>query len=207
MGAIDHLVYATPDLAAAVDRLARASGVRPALGGRHPRWGTRNALLSLGPDIYLEIIAPDPKRERPEPPTLFGLDRLDKPRLVTWAAKESDLDGRVEAAAAAGVQLGEILTGGRETPDGGALTWRLTDPEVFLADGLVPFLIDWGDSLHPAATAPGGCSLSVLRAEHPEPARVAALLEAIGSDLPVAEGPAPALVAAIRTPRGEIDLR
>lgn len=205
MSEIDHLVYAAPDLEAAVDRIDRALGVRPAPGGRHPRWGTRNALLSLGPDMYLEILAPDP--ERPESPTLFGLDRLEAPRLVTWVAKGSDLERRVQVAAAAGVHLGEIIAAGRETPDGSVLSWRLTDPEVVLADGIVPFLIDWGDSRHPATDAPGGCILAALRAEHPEPARVAAMLRAIGSDMPVAEGPVPALIATIRIPAGEIELR
>jgi hypothetical protein len=207
MSRIDHLVYAAPDLGVVVERVARLLGVRAAPGGRHARWGTRNALLSLGADVYLEILAPDPERARPEPPTLFGLDRLEAPRLVTWVAKESDLEARVESAATAGVHLGEILTGSRERPDGSLLSWRLTDPETVLAEGVVPFLIDWGASRHPATDAPGGCTLSSLRAEHPDPARVSAMLEAIGSDMRVEAGLAPALVATIRTPTGDVELR
>ena len=37
-------------------------------------------------------------------------------------------------------------------------------------DGLVPFLIDWA-SPSPATTAPDGCELVSLRAEHPDPTR------------------------------------
>jgi hypothetical protein len=207
MSEIDHLVYVAPDLEVGVDRLERLVGVRAVPGGRHPRWGTRNALLSLGPDVYLEILAPDPERGRPERPTLFGLDELKAPRLATWAAKASDLERRVEAAAAEGVRLGEIVAGSRETPDGSVLSWRLTDPAVFLADGVMPFLIDWSDSRHPATDAPGGCSLTSLRAEHPEPARVAAMLEAIGSVVPVETGASPVLIATIVTPSGEIELK
>ena len=207
MSEIDHLVYAAPDLEAAVEELERLLGVRAAPGGRHPRWGTRNALLSLGPDTYLEILAPDPAREKPGMPTIFRLDRLDEPRLVAWAAKGADLEGRVETTAAAGVHLGEIVAVSRERPDGGVLSWRLTDPEVVLADGVVPFLIDWGASEHPAIGAPQGCRLSSLRAEHPEPTRVAAMLSAIGSDLRVEAGPAPALIATIQTPAREVELR
>lgn len=207
MSEIDHLVYASPDLDAGVERLDRLLGVRAAPGGRHPRWGTRNALIALGTDTYLEILAPDPERDRPGTPTLFGLDRLEAPRLATWVAKESDLEGRVEAAAAEGVLLGEIIPASRKRPDGGVLSWRVTDPEVVVAGGVVPFLIDWGASRHPATDAPGGCTLAALRAEHPEPTRVAAMLRAVGSDMSVEAAPTPALIATIDTPGGRVELR
>ena len=42
---IDHLVYAVPDLAAAVAEAEERFGVRPQAGGQHIGLGTRNALL------------------------------------------------------------------------------------------------------------------------------------------------------------------
>ena len=44
------------------------------MGGSHPGLGTHNALLSLGDESYLEIIAPDPTQPKPDHPRIFGLD-------------------------------------------------------------------------------------------------------------------------------------
>lgn len=207
MDVVDHLIYAAPHLDAGVERLENILGVRAIPGGRHPGYGTRNALLALGPEMYLEVLAPDPDGPEPARPRLFGIDRLDAPRLAAWVAKESDLEGRVEAADRRGVKLGEILLGSRERPDGSVLAWRLTDPHVVLGDGIVPFLIDWGPTESPARAAAKGCTLLGLRAEHPDPARIRAMLLALGVELEVESGRAPALIARIGTARGEVELR
>jgi hypothetical protein len=205
--AIDHLVWAAPDLDAEIERFARWTGVRASPGGRHPSEGTRNALIRLGPASYLELIGPDPTLPSPPHPRWFGLDRLTEPRLVTWAAKATDLDRLAAAARSAGVPLGEVRRGGRELADGRMLSWRLTYPDVRVGGGLVPFLIDWGDSPHPAQTAAEGTGLVELRAEHPDPGAIVAMLRGLALALPVSAGPRPALIARLDTPRGPVELR
>jgi glyoxalase-like protein len=204
---LDHLLWGGLDLEAELDRVERLTGVRAAIGGRHPGEGTRNALLRLGPSAYLELMAPDPDQPPPAHPRWLGLDALTEPRLVGWAAKATDLEQRRAAALAAGVPLGEVRAGGRQTSGGEVLSWRLTYPDVSLDGGLVPFLIDWGESRHPARTAPGGIELVELHGEHPEPAVMAARLDRIGIALRVVAGSRPALVATLDTPRGRIELR
>src|SRR5690242_12436291 len=145
-GPVDHLIWGGPNLEAEIDRLDRLTGVRAALGGQHPGEGTRNALLRLGPASYLELIAPDPAQPAPPRPRWLGLDTLTGPRLITWAARATELERRRREALAAGIRLGEVRAGRRETTDGRVLSWRLTYPDVGLGDGLVPFLIDWGES-------------------------------------------------------------
>jgi hypothetical protein len=161
---IDHLVYATPDLNRGIEEVEKLVGVRAAPGGRHPGRGTRNALVALGPSVYLEIIAPDPDQPPPETPRAFGIDALSRSRLAAWAVKGRHIEDIAATAARNGVPLGEIASGSRKRPDGVLLSWRYTDPRAMVAGGVVPFFIDWGDSPHPAVTAARGASLIGLRA-------------------------------------------
>ncbi len=205
---LDHLVYAVPDLDAAVDALTARLGVRPAAGGRHPGRGTHNALLSLGDDSYLELIAPDPAQPTPDAPRAFGLDAVTAPLLRTWAIKAPDIDARIERARGAGFDPGDVEPGSRATPDGAMLEWRLARAGRGQGDWLVPFLIDWSSAAHPPARrAPGGCSLVELRAIHPDPQAVQPMLEAVGEELAITRGDGPALIAVLDTPRGRVELR
>jgi hypothetical protein len=204
---VDHLVYATPDLNRGVEEIEKLLGVRATPGGQHPGRGTRNALIALGSATYLEIIAPDPEQPPPKTPRPFGIDGLKKSRLVTWAAKGVNLERLRDEAARKGARLGEVMSGSRRRPDGALLSWRYTDPQTVLADGLVPFFIDWGQSPHPARSAAQGASLIALRADHPDAQRVQRLLRELGLDLPLQPGAAPALVAIIDSPRGRVELR
>ena len=204
---VDHLVYATPDLNTGVQEIERLLGVRPAPGGRHPRWGTRNALLSLGGQIYLEILGPDPDQHDFDGHRLFDVDNLSQSCLLTWAAKSKNLENLVNKARKAGLDLGKVSQGSRKRPDGTNLSWRLTDPYKIDYDGLRPFFIDWGAAPHPADSAPSGCVLTGLYGEHPEANRVQPSLTALGVELEIRQSARPGLVATIRTPRGVVELR
>jgi hypothetical protein len=203
---VDHLVYAAPALDPAVAGLEDLLGVRAVPGGRHPGEGTRNALIPLRPEAYLEIVAPDPDQPAPRKPRWFGIDGLVAPRLAAWAAKGTGLDQLVARAARAGLTLGRVREGSRQRPDGAILTWQLTDPPATVADGVVPFFIDWGSSAHPSGAAPREIELVSLRAEHPEGDRIAAALLRVGMSFEIEVGPAPALIATLKTPRGRIVL-
>jgi hypothetical protein len=204
---VDHLVYAVPDLDAGVADLEQRLGVRAAPGGQHPGRGTRNALIALGPDSYLEILAPDPAQPASAGGRWFGVDAKVPARLAGWAAKGSDLARVATSAAARGVPLGPVVAGSRQRPDGVTLKWTLTDPGVASDVTLLPFFIDWADGPHPAATAPRGPVLVSLRAEHPRPARAREPLAALGIELPIDAGPRATLVAELRTVSGVVELR
>jgi hypothetical protein len=203
---LDHLVYATPNLAATVTEFRAATGLDPAPGGRHVGRGTRNLLVGLGPSSYLEIIGPDDELA-PEPGQQmpFGIADLEAPRLLTWAVHPVDLEAAVAASAGAGADLGAIAAMGRDRPDGVRLAWRLATTYPAPFGGVTPFLIDWGTGPHPTAADLPNARLFSLRGMHPDPAVVTPVLDAIGVHLPVDAGPA-GLVAVIDTPAGAVEL-
>lgn len=196
MSELDHLVLATPDLAATVAHLTELLGVAPIAGGRHTGRGTRNFLLGLGNGAYLELIGPDPDQPEPEQPRPFGIDKLTEPRLAAWLIRTTDIDAAVAAARAAGLDPGDPLPLSRETPDGRVLHWRLTFPDFSEPTQLVPALIDWGTTAHPSAELPT-VPLRSLEALHPNPAAVSTKLKALNAHLKVRAGTRPTLIATI----------
>ncbi len=203
---LDHLVYGVPDLERAVDEMERQVGVRPASGGTHAGGLTHNALLSLGPGSYLEIIASVPGNDAPAGALPFGLEKLAEPRLVTWAVAVDDIEERIEAARTAGYDPGAMMAGGRDLRDGSHLGWQLAVRQEPAGDGIVPFLIHWMSEPHPSVTAPQGCQFVALRAEHPQPESVLRVLRALAVELDVNEGGAPRLIATLETPSGRVEL-
>ncbi len=165
---IDHIVYATPDLDATTAEIIEQWGVKPTIGGSHDGRGTRNVLLALGGPTYLEVIGPDSDQPEPDQPRPFGIDDLDAPALVNWAAGVPDLDAWIEWARSRGVDPGPTLDMQRTTPAGHVLKWRLTFP-LPEGEGILPFLIEWPGET-PAATAAPGLSLMEFSLRHPDPA-------------------------------------
>lgn len=202
---IDHLIYAAPDLTIAVADVEDRFGVQAEAGGKHTGLGTHNALLALGPLTYLEIIAPDPEQPGTSVPVPFGIDRVTRGGLVGWALACDDIDGTVAKARSRGYDPGEVIDGQRVGPTGTVLRWRATSNA--LADTLVPFLICWGDTEHPARTAPSGLILESVQIEHPDPSSLAPTLTALGADVAVKAAMAPALVAHLGGPNGSKVLR
>ena len=198
----DHLVYAVPDLALGVQAVEARLGVALTPGGSHPGLGTRNALLRIGPRIYLEVVGPDPEQPRPPGGPWLGGGAAPLPALITWAARSSDLDGLVGGPR--GHLLGPVRSMSRTRPGGERIHWTLTMPRVPLPrGGLVPFFIDWGETAHPSGGLPDrGIRLARLRARHPDPAAVRADLAALGTELEVVAGEEAELEAVLETREG-----
>jgi len=199
--ALDHLIYAVDDLASGIDRIERLLGTRPAIGGRHPRWGTHNALLSLGEGRYFEVVAIDPQvPRRPQP---FGLEQVDLPRLTGWMIG-APLPAASTAASASGFDPGAVEAMERVRPDGRRVAWRLAVRMDRPGAGLVPALIDWEGSAHPSRSTPAGTAIESLRLEHPQPREIERMLAAVGVAAEVGAAPRPRIVALLRGASGAL---
>lgn len=207
MPLVDHLIHAVAELESGMAEIERLFGVRPEPGGRHPQFGTHNALLSLGDGVYLEVMAPDPAAETPPQGVPFAARPGRESWLATWVLRVDAIDEAAEAARAAGVALGEVRPGARRRADGTLVEWRLTDPYARPRDGAVPFLIDWGSTPHPSLSVPPAGELISLAVEHAEPEVLRRDLAALGADVEVRLAAEYRLVAEIRTPAGDVRLR
>ncbi|KAF4653228.1 hypothetical protein FOL47_010642 [Perkinsus chesapeaki] len=176
MSKLDHLVVAVDDLEQSIDAFAAATGVRPVVGGRHEGLGTWNALVALGDDVYLELLAKDPTRESIECSSWLGVADCTSGlgRLTTYCVRVSPdkVDDRFRSCS-------------RKKNDGSILEWQLdvashAYPHVAQLPnmGTSPFRINWCQSEHPALTAPKGCSLISLEimASLPDGSQVAELI-------------------------------
>jgi hypothetical protein len=197
---IDHIIYAAPDLERAIGDVRGRYGVSPVPGGRHPGYGTRNALVGLGESLYLELVGIDREQTVPAAKRLFALDETSTPRYVAWCARAArPLAQTIDAARSAGVDLGEIISMSRARSDGSIVAWNMTSPFAERAGGVLPFYIDWGSAAHPASGLPAVLSLESLTAIHPDAERIRSILDALGERaVRIEEGPAPGLRVVLR---------
>ena len=220
---IDHLVVAARTLDEGVAWCEATLGATPGPGGEHPLFGTHNRLLKLDDGSarapYLEIIAINPRATPTRGAGLkrwFDLDdaalqaRLakDGPQLVHWVARVPDIDAALLALQAIGIQRGPVIGASRQTPQG-LLQWRISvrDDGQRLFNGVLPTLIQWGET-HPSQHMPAsGLTLRQLRLRHAGAAGLRAALQALGLEgMSVADGPA-GLTAELDTPtRGRLNL-
>ncbi|MDO5740218.1 MAG: VOC family protein [Ornithinimicrobium sp.] len=215
--ALDHLVYAVPDLDAAIEEFAMKTGARPVAGGSHPGRGTRNALIGLrwrgSRRCYLELLAPDPEQPDVNPATMMldlGAVLSTAPRMHTWAIRPGDLDATLARAAQAQVEVGEAVSASRVTPAGTTLSWRLAVPAPLGLAGLQPFLIDWGAGGHPSGDPLPIVELLHLELAHPQPALVGSRLDMLGVGPEIGAElrtePSPAMTVTLATPSGVVVL-
>ncbi|MCB1693918.1 MAG: VOC family protein [Pseudomonadales bacterium] len=203
MAIVDHLMFAAPDLAAGVRHIKALSGIEAAPGGAHPGNGTRNALMSLGPGQYLEIIAPDPAQA---PADNLAADILSRDRMEirAWAvAAKSGETERLARSASLGTRRVPMS---RTTPDGVRLEWEIVFVTGHPFGDAFPFFIDWLASPHPSGTTPGGCTLSSLEISVPGAADYRKLIATFGIEgVDVVEGAA-SLNAVLVTPNGQVTI-
>jgi len=158
---VDHVSYAAePDgLKATAQRLADKLGVTAVDGGIHPRFGTRNIILPLAQERFVEVVS------------VLDHPSSDKAPFGQAVRARSEAGGgwlgwvvSVDDMAAAEKRLGrESVAGGRRRPDGVELRWRQLGIKGLIADPQLPFYIQWEDrSVHPSVGATTAVTISGL---------------------------------------------
>lgn len=210
---LDHLSFAAgPDgLASTAQRIGGLLGKDFVDGGVHPRFGTRNMILPLAGNTYLEIVE--------------ALDHpaSDKAPFGQAVKARSALGGgwlgwvvAVEDIAPVEQRLGrEAVKGNRHRPDGSELLWRQIGVNGLIADPQLPFFIQWESpaEMHPSAGADESFCLACLEIAG-DPQRVSEWLgETVEAPLEdvkvewVAPNGTPGIQAAqIQTPHGLVRL-
>lgn len=208
---LDHIVIGAETLEQGVSYIEKMLGVTVPKGGDHLIMGTHNCLMSLGENLYFEIIAVNPDNEPPSRPRWFGLDHpvvqqqlKEQPRLLTWVVNVPDIS-QLEGINC----FGEILTMTR-----GDLQWMVTVPRdgSIPGRGFLPHVIQWKTDLHPSCNMPHlGCSLVKLNIFHQYSRRFTNNLESISADRlvnihPIDSHELPYMAAHIKTPDGDVKI-
>ncbi|GAA1876911.1 VOC family protein [Lapillicoccus jejuensis] len=146
---VDHVSYAAEHdgVRATAERIGKLIGVLPVDGGVHPRFGTRNVVLPLAHDRYVEVVECLDHPASDKAP--FG--QAVKARSASgggwlgWVVAVDDI-APVEK------RLGrQAVDGNRRRPDGVELRWRQIGVKGLMSDPQLPYYIQWDDGdVHPS---------------------------------------------------------
>lgn len=185
---IDHIVLGIDDLDRGIEEVHRLTGVRPKFDGRDARLGTRSAVIGLGGNAFLEIVAPDPKANPdaidPRFRGLFldPLATFDTLTPFQWAIGTSNMELTLVLAGRVGNRPTDVFAGSRKRRWGRAMEWnwaRVWRPLSHVA----PIFVQWDeDTRPPQERAPAGCELTVLNINSRNYKSLQALLAALQVD-------------------------
>ena len=159
---VDHVSYAAEPggLRDAAFELAELLGVTAVDGGVHPRFGTRNYVLPLVDQRYIEVV--DVLDHPASDKAPFGQAVRSRSQAgggwLGWVIAVDDI-----AAVEARLSRSSV-PGNRHRPDGVELRWRQIGVKDLITDPQLPFFIHWetsGDD-HPSAAATGRITLESL---------------------------------------------
>ncbi len=160
---IDHVSYAAPPggLSETAHQFADILGVEAFNGGVHPRFGTRNMVLPLANQQYLEVVEvlDHPASLKAPFGQVVRQRSADGGGWLGWVVEIDDIH-EFE------VKLGRpSAPGNRFRPDGVELRWRQIGINGMLADPQLPFLVQWQvpRQLHPSALAQNPVQLKSLK--------------------------------------------
>ena len=145
----DHAVHFVSQPEPAIQALS-GQKLNAVAGGRHPGWGTRNALSYFGL-TYIEFLAIADDAELLSAAETFLLCRdasrllPDNEALYRVALRSDDIERTHAELHEQGLRVSPIVNGQRDDPQGNVIRWRIFTIDGDF-DGLVyPFILQWGE--------------------------------------------------------------
>ncbi|KRE42635.1 VOC family protein [Knoellia sp. Soil729] len=158
---VDHVVYAAENdgARATAERLATQLGVAAVDGGVHPRFGTRNVILPLLGERYLEVVEVLDHPASDKAP--FGqVVRARSECGGGWLGWVLAVDDITEQERRLGRQS---VAGNRHRPDGVELRWKQLGIKGLQSDPQLPFFVEWDAGVpHPSSGGPTQVGLKSL---------------------------------------------
>lgn len=201
---IDHLVYVVPNLEKGTNLFKKKLGCQVIFGGYHTTQGTKNALINLGNQQYLEILAID-GTSLILAPRWMGVDVFEMPQLTRWSLKSTDLQNDRQILQKHNKEMGQIQGGQRKTNSGDLLTWQMIMPLAEPAVEIVPFMTDWQQSaVHPTDQLPEECRLINIELMHPNPHSIQKIVDELQINYTIKKGARASIKTKIKSPNGII---
>ena len=138
---VDHLTFAAgpAGLKAEVERLGDLLGAKFRDGGFHPRFGTRNNILPLADDRYIEVVEvlEHPAAEKAP----FGQAVRARSEMgggwLGWVVSVPDIRPYEQRFGR------QSVVGSRHFPDGRLLEWEQLGVKGLITDPQLPYFIKW----------------------------------------------------------------
>ena len=201
---LDHLAWATPSLDEAIAEVERLSGVRAAPGGSHPGMGTRNALLSLGPDLYLALDGPDPGQPQVDN-NGARMAALASPVMAVFVIATTAIEEKKAVLDRLGFAP-TLKRLNRKRHNGAEIEWLALEAQRHPFGMAMPVITQWITTDHPSADAPGGCRLADFTVHHPDAKALSGVYHALGVTILVTSAQATRLAASFTGPKGPFSL-
>ena len=197
---IDHIILAINDLDKGIEEMKTLTGVEPVFGGIHPNTFSQNALISLGNNTYVEILAPRADADSvPE-----WINKLEKLTPYGWAVSTKNIEATAGKITSLEREVTRLRPGSRDKPDGQTLSWTTFAITDLQTPG-IPFLIQWGEgSAHPSTTSPEGCKLGSVSISSSEAEDLETLFSNLGIEVGVISSEDTSLTFKLETPNGEV---
>jgi hypothetical protein len=151
---IDHILMGAAELNQAIEIIIKVTGCKPVYGGQHQDGATHNALLQIGSDAYLELIAPVSGRSTDNRWSAI-CDTLTAPAIIGYCMRtETALADVAARLGQAGIPHDGPLSGQRQSPDSTEYIWQLIYPDKWPGSAQPPFLIHWLSPARPESNLP-----------------------------------------------------